>query len=118
MQIGELSDRTGVSIRSLRYYEEQGLLSPERTPAGYRRFAEDDVTTVRRIGSLLAAGLGTRKIVRILPCLTQHDAGLGLTCPDLYTDLVAERRTLVDQIAALQESVDALDSVIEASPAR
>lgn len=118
MRIGELSERTGVSVRSLRYYEEQGLLSPARTPSGYRRFTEDDVTTVRRIGSLLAAGLNTRKIVRILPCLTQHDAGLGLTCPDLYSELVTERGALLEQIATLRESVDALDAVIEASPAR
>lgn len=116
MRIGELSHRTGVSIRSLRYYEEQGLLEPERTTSGYRIFTESDMITVARIGSLLDAGLGTRKIATILPCLTQYDDGIALTCSDLYNDLVAERGALMERIATLQESVDALDAIIGASP--
>ncbi|TVU59258.1 MerR family DNA-binding transcriptional regulator [Paenarthrobacter nitroguajacolicus] len=36
MRIGELSTRTGVSVRSLRYYEQQLLVEPQRTSAGHR----------------------------------------------------------------------------------
>lgn len=39
MKIGELSARTGVSIRSLRYYEQQGLLAPARHENGYREYS-------------------------------------------------------------------------------
>ena len=49
MQIGELSARTGASVRMLRYYEEQGLLEPRRTGSGYRDYAESDVDRVARI---------------------------------------------------------------------
>jgi DNA-binding transcriptional MerR regulator len=118
MRIGELSRRTGVSIRSLRYYEEQNLLHPERMASGYRTYADADVVRVQRIQALLAAGLSTQKIERILPCMMQHRDGLRLTCADLYADLVAERKNLLDRIATLRASVNALDAIITASPAR
>lgn len=116
MRIGELSKRAGVSIRSLRYYEEQHLLHPARLSSGYRVYSDTDVLLVERIQALLAAGLSTRKIERILPCLAQHDTCLALSCSDLYSDLVAERDEMLARIDTLRASVDALDSVIAASP--
>lgn len=104
MRIGELSRRTGVSIRSLRYYNEQNLLHPERLASGYRTYADTDVVRVQRIQALLEAGLSTHKIWRILPCMMQHRDGLRLSCSDLYDELVAERKNLVDHIATLRAS--------------
>ena len=60
MRIGELSERTGTPRRLLRYYEEQGLLVPDRTPNGYRDYAERTVDRVLQIRGLLEAGLPTR----------------------------------------------------------
>ncbi|MFI6786809.1 MerR family transcriptional regulator [Nonomuraea sp. NPDC050383] len=116
MRIGELAKRSGVSIRSLRYYEEQNLLHPTRLPSGYRVYDESDVVLVQRIQALLAAGLSTRKLEHILPCMRQHDDGLVLSCGDLYDELVAERDELLARIDALSASVVALNNVIEASP--
>jgi len=116
MRIGELSKRSGVSIRSLRYYEEQRLLTPARLPSGYRVYEEADVIRVQSIQALLAAGLSTRKIEHILPCLAQHDDGIALSCGDLNDELAAEREQLLARIATLRTSVDALDTVISASP--
>lgn len=45
MKIGELGRRAGVSTRTLRYYEEQGLLEPTRLPNGYRSYDEKDVAS-------------------------------------------------------------------------
>ncbi|MCT1615502.1 MerR family transcriptional regulator [Kocuria indica] len=117
MRIGELSRRTGVSIRSLRYYEEQNLLHPMRLPSGYRVYGDTDVVRVQRIQALLEAGLNTQRIEMILPCLTQHGDGIGLSCADLYADLIAEREGLLSRMATLRASVKALDAVIAASPA-
>lgn len=117
MRIGELSQRSGVSIRSLRYYEEQGLLHPDRLPSGYRIYAEGDVRRVARIRALLSAGLSTGTIEHVLPCLTQHADGIALSCSDLYDELIAERDVLQERIDTLRSSVEALDSVITASPA-
>ncbi|MFT3691235.1 MerR family transcriptional regulator [Paenirhodobacter sp.] len=116
MRIGELSRRTGVSIRSLRYYEEQHLLRPERLTSGYRVYGDADVVRVQRIQALLAAGLSTQKIERILPCMMQHRDGLRLSCADLRAELEAERKALLDRIATLRASVTALSAIIEASP--
>ena len=68
MQIGELSRRSGVSVRMLRYYEREGLLRPSRRVSGYRAFSEDDLLVVRRIRALNSVGLPLKVIRKILPC--------------------------------------------------
>ncbi|MFJ3661856.1 MerR family transcriptional regulator [Streptomyces sp. NPDC090119] len=117
MRIGELSRRTGVHERLLRYYEEQNLLRPERRPSGYREYIEADVDTVRRIRSLLAAGLNTASIATILPCLRDDGERLVPTCPDLLADLAEERKRITKAITDLKASRAALDDVIAAAPA-
>lgn len=69
MRIGELAESTGVSARSLRYYEAQGLIRSCRSPGGWRDFGEDTVERVILIQYLFAAGLGSRTIDQVLPCL-------------------------------------------------
>ncbi|WP_433226723.1 MerR family transcriptional regulator [Microtetraspora malaysiensis] len=116
MRIGELSRRTGVHERLLRYYEEQGLLHPERLPSGYREYHDGDIDTVRRIRSLLAAGLNTATIATILPCLRDDGDRLIPTCSDLLADLHRERDRITQSIVDLQTSLGALDVVIAAAP--
>jgi DNA-binding transcriptional MerR regulator len=117
VRIGELSRRTGVHERLLRYYEEQSLLRPERRPSGYREYGEGDVDTVRRIRSLLAAGLNTATIATVLPCLRDDGEHLVPTCSDLLADLTKERERITRAITDLQSSRAALDKVIAAAPA-
>ena len=69
MRIGDLSRQTAVPSRMLRYYEEQGLLSPARDASGYREYTEADAAKVRQIRGLLDSGLPTEIIRRILPFL-------------------------------------------------
>jgi DNA-binding transcriptional MerR regulator len=99
MLIGELSRRTGVSHRLLRYYERVDLLHSERRPNGYRDYPEETVDTVRQIRALLAAGLPTRIIRRLLPC-TAEDANLT-PCPGVLNDLRAHLAVLDTQAADL-----------------
>ena len=58
MRIGELAERTGTSSRSLRYYEQQGLLATRRTANGYRDYDESDLRLVHQIRELLAMRQG------------------------------------------------------------
>ncbi|OOC54914.1 MULTISPECIES: MerR family transcriptional regulator [Nocardiopsis] len=69
MRIGELSERTGASRRSLRYYEQQGLLYSRRTGKEWREYDEDAVVRVRNIRELLDAGLTVADLRPLAPCL-------------------------------------------------
>jgi DNA-binding transcriptional MerR regulator len=111
MRIGELSRRTGVSIRLLRYYEQQGLLTPAREPGGYRVYREEDGERVRRIRLLLAAGLSTKRIGWALGGLCDQDGQLT-PCPGLASGLREERARIDETISALLATRDVLDQVI------
>jgi DNA-binding transcriptional MerR regulator len=115
VRIGELSRRTGASVRMLRYYEEQGLLTPVRRPSGYREYRDADAERVRRIRLLLAAGLPTRRIARALGGLCEKDDQL-VPCPGLVPDLKQDRERIDQTITALQASRAILDHVIAAAP--
>jgi DNA-binding transcriptional MerR regulator len=118
MRIGELSRRTGVSQRLLRYYEEQGLLTPQRLPSGYRVYGDPDVLRVVHIRSLLAAGLSTETIAEVLPCMgVDGERLIASICPELVDELLVERARIAESIRALQEAQSALDTIITARPA-
>jgi DNA-binding transcriptional MerR regulator len=105
MRIGALSRQTGVSARLLRYYEEQELLRPLRLANGYGEYSESDIAAVRHIRVLLAAGLPTTVIARLLDCV--HDDGVQLRpafCPGMIASLQDERRRISDIITQLQAS--------------
>ncbi|WP_246128088.1 MerR family transcriptional regulator [Amycolatopsis rhizosphaerae] len=116
IRIGELSRSSGVSPRLLRYYEEQGLLRPQRRPSGYREYLSTDVAVVRRIRGLLAAGLSTATIASVLPCIREDGERLVPTCPDLVAQLRRERERIDQAIDELTTSRQILDSVITAAP--
>ncbi len=116
MRISELERRTGVSQRLLRYYEEQGLLRPERLPSGYRVYTDADVTTVEHIRNLLAAGLSTTTIADLLPCMGSAGGQLIADCPELLLDLHRERARLSAAITELTTARSTLDQVIATAP--
>jgi MerR family Zn(II)-responsive transcriptional regulator of zntA len=68
MRISEVSRRTGVSIRSLRYYEQKRLLCARRLENGYRDLDEEAIERVRAIQMYLGLGLTTEQIEEILAC--------------------------------------------------
>ncbi|MEU0198949.1 MULTISPECIES: MerR family transcriptional regulator [unclassified Streptomyces] len=113
MLIGELSRRTGVSERLLRYYERAELIHSERRANGYRDYPDEAVETVRRIRALLAAGLPTRVIRRLLPC-TAADATLH-PCPGVLDDLRAQLHTLDHRAADLARAQALLRRTITAT---
>ncbi|MFJ3495301.1 MerR family transcriptional regulator [Streptomyces sp. NPDC086091] len=107
MRIGELSRATGVSPRSLRYYEQQGILTSERGSNGYRAYGPDAPETVARIRALLAIGLPTETIREVLPC--EGPAGpRPEVCPGLLARIAEIRDTTARQAADLTRTSDAL----------
>lgn len=68
MRIHELARRTGVSIRSLRYYEQKRLIDVHRLDNGYRDFDETAIERVRTIQFYFGLGLNTDQIEQIVSC--------------------------------------------------
>ena len=119
MRIGELARRTGVSERSLRYYEQQGMVAADRTTGGQRDYPERAVDRVVHIQQLYAAGLSSKKIARLLPCMRDADGGPSeVATPQLVADLVAERDRIQRLINELANSREVLDEVIDAAAQR
>lgn len=75
MRIGELAKAAGVSPRSLRYYEQRGLLRARRRDNGYREYDASAVTRVHNIRTLLDTGLKADEIRALGSCLDDHDPG-------------------------------------------
>ncbi|WP_353191176.1 MerR family transcriptional regulator [Pandoraea pnomenusa] len=111
MQIGELANATGVSERMLRYYEQEGLLRPTRTEAGYRLYGEPELLAARRIRLLSASGLKIESIRLLLPCMVgsgdADDPATGTTfqpCDDVREVLRREIDKLDAKLRDLGES--------------
>ncbi|WP_150461305.1 MerR family transcriptional regulator [Nesterenkonia ebinurensis] len=115
MKIGELSSRAGVSSRTLRYYEEQGLLEPARLPNGYRSYSDQDVEQVRRIRFLLAAGINTDMAREVLPCMVDDGSFLVPACEDLVAEFEREEAHIAERIAELDAVRTALAGIITAA---
>lgn len=68
IRISELARKTGVSLRSLRYYEEKKLLQPKRLDNGYRDYGEINIEQIRMIQLYLSMGLTTDEIADLFQC--------------------------------------------------
>ncbi|MFJ7413677.1 MerR family transcriptional regulator [Streptomyces sp. NPDC098077] len=109
MRIGELSAVTGASVRSLRYYEEQRLLTSRRSPSGQRHYTHAEVERVRFIQRLYAAGLSSRTITELLPCV---EAPSEETSDAAMERMEHERERLSAHIDDLCSTRDALDALM------
>ena len=107
MRIGEVATKSGVSVRALRYYEEQGLLTSDRSASGQRQYRESAIERVRLVQQLYAAGLTSRDIVELIPCVYT-----GLATPEMVTVLTKQRDRIDQQVAELTEARAQLDGVI------
>jgi DNA-binding transcriptional MerR regulator len=108
MRIGELARRTGVSRRSLRYYEQHGLIHARRGDNDWRDYDESTVERVRVIADLIATGLTLEGVKELAPCVEQHDPA---RCDDLELPARTYRSRLAvveGQLAALQDTRERL----------
>jgi DNA-binding transcriptional MerR regulator len=104
MLIGELANRTGTTIKALRYYEQEGLLHPRRAN-GYRDYDEATVTVVGDIRLLMSLGLTAADARAFLACPGQDHPG-GPICS-------ASAEVIARRLADVQEKIAASDTVRE-----
>lgn len=103
MRIGELARRTGISERMLRYYEQEGLLQPARTDAGYRDYGNAEEQVALRIRMLSAAGLKIETIRILLPCILDNQPRFE-PCREVQAVLRQEVGKLDEKLRDLSES--------------
>jgi MerR family transcriptional regulator/heat shock protein HspR len=70
--ISVAAELVGMGVQNLRLYEARGLLEPQRTDGGTRRYSADDLDRLRHIGDLLDAGLNLAGIAMVLDLETQN----------------------------------------------
>lgn len=101
LNIGQLVRRTGASARSVRHYDENGLLTSVRSDNGYRVFPEQAVTQVRQIQRLINTGLNLEQIRSFPDCMLMIAGAM-----DSPETPAAQRRRLAsieDQIEELEQ---------------
>lgn len=112
LQVGDLAKQTGVSVRTLHYYDEIGLLSPShRTKAGYRLYDEKDIIRLQQIVSLRQIGFS---LEQIKDCLSQtefsphHVVQLHLSKLKKQIDLQQQLYTRLESVATHLQSTEAI----------
>jgi DNA-binding transcriptional MerR regulator len=113
MRIGDLAHTTGVSVRSLRYYEQQQLLTSERTLGGHRSYGTGAAERVRLIQHLYAAGLSSPAIAALLPCESTREVTADML--DLVRHRIAEIELRIEQLAAARENLGTILETMEAA---
>lgn len=114
MRIGQLATATNTSVRLLRYYEERELIVSTRKPNGYREYDDRFVDRVIQIRGLLDAGLPTRIIKQILPCLDKPRV-IHFTdaTPDMIATLEHERDRMEERASNMMRNRDAIASYLD-----
>jgi DNA-binding transcriptional MerR regulator len=103
LTVGQLAGQFGITVRTLHHYDEIGLLTPsERSPAGYRRYTETDITRLQHIVVYRRLGFGLEEIALLLDhpeSVEQH--------------LRRQRAAVVNRLDELRELVDAIDRALD-----
>jgi DNA-binding transcriptional MerR regulator len=105
MQIGEVAERTGLSVRTIRFYEESGLVTPTaRSSGGFRLYTDVDVErlmVIRRMKPLDFSIEEIRDVLQILDVLRHRGPGAAVTPPDPeLVERLGMYRELADQRVA------------------
>ncbi len=78
LQIGEVAARTGLSLRTIRWYEQEGLVVPTaRSGGGFRLYSADDVARFEVIKRFEPLGFALDEMRELLTLLAELDAGTG-----------------------------------------
>ncbi|PCS01215.1 MerR family transcriptional regulator [Lactococcus chungangensis CAU 28 = DSM 22330] len=105
-KISEISKLTELSIPTLRYYEELGLLKPNRNSTNYRIFTDDDLRWIEFINRAKATGMTLSKIVDYSRLREKGDS----TILDRINILAEQETTLQVELKKIQQHIDFLQN--------
>ena len=113
MKIGELAEASGVSVRSIRHYDQHGMLASSRSGNGYRAFQPVSVNQVKQIQRLIAAGFSLEEIRSFPECMLLIEGALA--CPET-SEIQRKRLAILDkQIEMLNKQRSRLRAMLVAS---
>ena len=109
MQIGEVASRTGLSLRTIRYYEEMGLVVPSaRSAGGFRLYTDSDVArlqVVMRMKPLDFSLEEMKDVMDTLDALSGEPSDAGDTREELLTRLRAHHEAAQARVVAVREKL-------------
>ncbi|WP_406636574.1 MerR family transcriptional regulator [Pseudarthrobacter quantipunctorum] len=113
MHIGELAERTGLSLRTIRHYDDVGLLpATARTDGGFRVYSEDDFERLMVIKQMKPLGFSLEEMADILELFSQQDAGAAggrqAKLAAYLEKAVAERAKMARNLAQADELIERL----------
>lgn len=110
MHIGELAERTGLSLRTIRHYDDVGLLpATARTDGGFRVFSEDDFERLMVIKQMKPLGFSLEEMAEILALLGAPDSA----SPDKSVALAEFLERAVQQRAKMARNLAQADEFIQ-----
>lgn len=116
MQIGEVVESTGLSFRTLRHYDEVGLLAPTgRSDGGFRLYTTQDVEKLLVIRRMKPLGFSLERmhdVMRLIETLREssceRSAGLRARHAEIMSEATERRETLLRQLSMADEFIDLL----------
>lgn len=108
MRIGELAERAGTSVKTIRYYDRVGVLRPEqRSESGYRLYGEDALDRYRFVRTAQAVGLRLGEIREILALRDRGETPCGFVV-ELIGRRAAELDARITELMALRDELGRL----------
>ena len=105
LSIGEMSERTGLSIDTLRYYERVGLVAPARDETSrHRRYGDKDIRWLEFVTALRSTGMPLEDIRAYLRLYLQGDP----TFPERQAIMAAQAQRVEDRLAELRAALEAI----------
>ncbi|WP_243228983.1 MerR family transcriptional regulator [Microbacterium sp. CIAB417] len=115
MHIGELAERTGMSLRTLRHYDEIGLLTPSgRSDGGFRLYTDDDLRRLLVIRRMKPLGYSLEQmgdLLRVIDAADGDDTEARTVLQDFRVDAVERRDRLARQLEMADEFLAQLDAI-------
>jgi MerR family copper efflux transcriptional regulator len=117
MRIGEVAQRAGVNVQTLRYYERRGLLpSPTRRPSGYREYSPDMVAVIRFIKRAQHLGFSLEDVGELLE-LRQNPSSSGAAVRAVAMRRAADIADRIRRLSAMQKALEQLVTACECAGA-
>ncbi|SFK58699.1 redox-sensitive transcriptional activator SoxR [Shimia haliotis] len=106
LTIGQIADRTGLAVSAIRYYEEQGLVFPDRTDTGQRRYARSDIRRLSFVMITQGMGFSIADIRAALSRLPENRTPTKTDWENLSALFRSELDARITQMQALRDKLD------------